>query len=768
MTPVDSPKRFSVTTICVGIVVGIALLAIAADYWSAKPRNASASYVGRSACLDCHREQSASFIGSHHDKAMAVATPESVRGDFDDVAFEHDGISNRLYRDGERFMVRTEGETGELEDFEVKYVFGTEPLQQYMVEFDRPPNATPDQIGRLQVLRICWDTEQENWFYLRPPDVPEKLLPDDPLHWTGVAQRWQTMCAKCHSTDLQKNFDVKTVSYRTTFSEIDVSCEACHGPGSLHVELANEKSIFWDRNHGYGLATLRGKDSSLELEACAPCHSRRGELTSHWDAGNVFCNHFQLESLQAHTYHDDGQIKDEVYVYGSFLQSKMHDQGIRCSDCHDPHSLKMKHPGNQTCTSCHQHSAGKYDTPSHHHHAVGTEAALCVNCHMPHTTYMEVDPRRDHSLRVPRPDLSVKIGTPNACSGCHVRDRLETMHGKSKEKLNEAEYAVWIQFGQSDPVVANAIAETDRWCDQACEKWYGENRNTPFHFAETLHAFRTQQPGAIEAMLQIACDRDRGSHWVPEIARATLFNELAENRVPLGSQVKSIVPLAHSLENDPMVRAAAVRALGSGPPHLVRKPLLDALEDPSRLVRIAAANTILQSELYRHLRGRERLQVDQVTDREVHNSLRSAADRAAAHLAWAMIQETRGNVNDAVESYQSAMRVEPHAAGARSNLAALLDRIAENETPERAKVMTDRASQLRAEELPLLARDAELAKQNASVQYRYGLALYLNGQLDEAIEKLTEATRLEPDSSMFDQARRLLQEKIDSIHRMEP
>ena len=268
-----------------------------ADYWSAEPLSVKADYVGRDACITCHQDQSEKFMGSHHDLAMDVATDQSVLGDFNDVTFEHDGLQNRLYRDGEKFMVYTEGETGEMQDFEVKYVFGVTPLQQYMVEFDRAATLKPNEVARLQVLRISWDTEEKRWFYLRPPDVPEKLEADDPLHWTGIAQRWQTMCADCHSTNLKRNFDVATNTYHTTFSEIDVSCEACHGPGSLHVELANSRSMFWDRNHGYGLAKLKGDDPKPQLESCAPCHSRRGVLDPNFRPGDSYHDFYSLEAL---------------------------------------------------------------------------------------------------------------------------------------------------------------------------------------------------------------------------------------------------------------------------------------------------------------------------------------------------------------------------------------------------------------------------------------------------------------------------------------
>ena len=509
---------------------------VLADYWSAKPQGIQPSFVGRSACIDCHQAEAEKFHGSHHDLAMDLATDETVLADFNDAEIEHDGIVSRMFRDGKRFMVHTEGPTGEMEDFEIKYVFGVTPLQQYMVEFDRSPDMRPDEIPRVQVLRISWDTKNKRWFYLRPPDVADKLEPDDPLHWTGIAQRWQTMCANCHSTNLKNNFDPATQQYHTTFSEIDVSCEACHGPGSLHIELANTKSIFWDRNYRYGLAELKGSDTEPQLQTCAPCHSRRGLLDESFHAGDLYTDHYNLETLGRETYHDDGQIKDEVYVYGSFIQSKMYHKGIRCTDCHDPHSLQLIHPGNETCTSCHQHAAGKYDVPSHHHHKPGTPGASCVNCHMPETTYMEVDPRRDHSLRIPRPDLSVKLGTPNACSRCHVADQLPKLAEDMREQYAEKEYADWLLAAeQGEESISDAIQATDQWCDEACETWYGEKRQKPYHFAEPLHAFRSGQPDSLEGLVDMI---QRPLDSVPEIAKATALRELAESgraeAIPLG------------------------------------------------------------------------------------------------------------------------------------------------------------------------------------------------------------------------------------------
>ncbi len=750
-----SQRRFS--PLPLAVLAGLILTAsglIFADYWSAMPADAKASFVGRSGCAECHREQTDAFNGSHHDLAMDVAGEQTVLGDFDNATIQHDGITSRMYRDGERYMVHTEGPTGQMEDFQVKYVFGWEPLQQYMVEFDRTEDMSDDQIARLQVLRLSWDTEQKRWFYLRPPDVQDKLSPDDPLHWTGIAQRWQTMCADCHSTNLKRNFDPSRGHYHTTFSEIDVSCEACHGPGSLHIELANSRSLFWDRNHGYGLARLKGDDPEPQLQTCAPCHSRRGVLNADFRPGDLFTDHYALETLRPDTYHADGQIKDEVYVYGSFIQSKMYHKDIRCTDCHDPHSLKLKKSGNQTCTSCHHHAAGKYDVPSHHHHKPGTPGAMCVDCHMPHTTYMAVDPRRDHSLRVPRPDLSVKIGTPNACSHCHVRDQLKSLPQETQQELESKEYADWLLAAEDDQSIAAAIKESDRWCEQACQQWYGAERKTPEHFAEAISAFRKGEEGAVEEMLRLLSKPDE---LVPAIAKATALSELAETgttaAIPIASQ------WAKNATAHPMVRAAALNVFMSARPTTTIRALLPLLNDDSRLVRTEAARVLVASGVYGQLDDSQRSRVDLAVE-EVKDGLMVASDRAGGHLGWAMLCEQRGRVPEAMEAYETAIKVEPLMTGARSNLASLLERVAGQYGGPTQSQFLARAADLRKEELPLMARDASLAPENADVQYRYGLALYLSGDYEAALSQLQLATELAPDVEIFQTALRALKEKL--------
>lgn len=766
-SPRPHRRRFSKPAVIwwsIGLCTAAALGGgVFADYWRTLPEGTVATYVGRSACVDCHRAEAAAYQDSHHDLAMDKASDETVLGNFDNATIEHHGIESRMYRDGPRFMVHTEGPDGEMADFEVSYVFGVEPLQQYMVEFDRDENTPDDAIGRLQVLRISWDTERKRWFHLDPPDVSGKLAPDDDLHWTGITQRWNTMCAECHSTDLKRGFDPATTRYHTTFSEIDVSCEACHGPGSTHVQLARSRSLFWDRRLGYGLAKLKGDDPNPQIEACAPCHSRRGILAEGFQPGDSFHDFYNPSPLSETLYHDDGQILDEVYEFGSFTQSRMYHKGIRCSDCHDPHSLSLKAPGNQVCTSCHQHPAGKYDTPSHHKHAPGKPGSACVDCHMPETTYMEVDPRRDHSLRIPRPDLSVSLGTPNACTGCHLDS--QNVAPELRPQLDE--YADWQRIAaEGNASVAAEIDRANRWSDRACDRWYGDERRRDPHFAEALAAFRQDQPGGIDRLAALA----HRSSKAPAIARATALAELSEVNAPVHLRRRIAAGRASIKDDHPMVRAAAIGALageayGDGGRGRLSRILGPMLDDPSRLVRTTAARTLATTGAFQALRGDWQTRFDQVLT-EIREGLKATSDRSGAHMDWALLCEATGRIGEAVESYKTAIRVEPRTVGPRSNLAGLMDNLLQAQiaageaTPERIAETRRSIAQLRREELPLLARDAALVPDHAPLQYRLGLAYYLNDEIQRAVEHLERAVELEPENEEFATGLRLLREKL--------
>jgi Flp pilus assembly protein TadD len=682
------------------ILGGILLLAATAwpalDWYVALPPGRQAEYVGRAACADCHAREVTLWEGSDHDRAMDLATPEFVLGDFDNTELTHHGVVSRMSRRGDEFFVETEGPDGQRAEFRVKYVFGYRPLQQYLAELDR---------GYLQVLPVTWDTEQREWFYA-VPDAP--FGPGDPLHWTGSAQNWNHMCADCHSTDFQKNFDLASATHHPSYSEIDVSCEACHGPGSLHIELAKSHSLFWDRRYGYGLAKLKDTASKTQLEACAPCHARRQRIYPGFQPGDEFFDYFGLSLLEEGLYHPDGQFLDEVYEYGSFTQSLMYRKNVRCSDCHDPHTTRVKFPDNRLCTQC--HIAGKYDGPVHHHHDVRGEGSRCVACHMPVKKYMVVDPRRDHSLRPPRPDLTVKLGTPNACNQCHTRE-----------------------------------TETAQWAADWIVQWYGPTRKDNPHYGELIAAGRAGAREAIEPLAKLTRSADVGP-----IVRATAASLLA-TRYPISDTREAI---ERSLRSpDAIVRVAALRAVPNWPITSrrdldeLRDLLAPRLSDSSRWVRVEAARmaSSFPSEIFT-AETQQRLQ--RALD-ECQTGLLAEGDQSGSHMGLGILRRNLGDVSGAIRAYETAIRLDPAVAGPRSNLASELEQLGRQRE----------ALALRQEEVQFLRRDAELLPDNAFLKYQLGLLEYLLNDEAAAERALLAAVRLAPDSADFLLGLTLLYEK---------
>ncbi len=704
---------------------------------------------------------------------MQIANSETVLADFEDATLEHYGIVSRMYRQDGQFMVETEGPDGGMHHYKVKYVFGLTPLQQYMVEFPADANDPIDETGlpRIQVLPLCWDTENRQWFYLEPPDVRSRLSPHDDLHWTGIAQRWNTMCAECHSTNYRKNFtpgamtsvaahSPETVNlpgaaigtYHSEYSEISVGCEACHGPASIHVEIAKSRNPRWNRQTGFALADLK-QSAESQIQACAPCHSRRSVIYGNFRAGNDYFDHHQVSLLTWPTYYPDGQVLDENYVFGSFVQSKMYHKGIRCTDCHDPHTARLKHDGNQTCTSCHQHPPAKYDTPEHHFHQPGTAGAQCVNCHMPATTYMHVDARRDHSLRIPRPDMSIQMGTPNACTGCH----LDPMNVAEDKRSQLMLYQDWMQAArEGDSEVADEIKRVDKWCDDACERWYGDQRRREPHWGLAIAAGQNGGQGAAEKLIELLNSRGDSA---PFIARATAMQVLADIDPQLaGHHARQAIGDAH-----PVVRAAAANALRGDQNLSVSAELLEtALSDPSRLVRFEAARSLIELPSQMTTPA-GRVALESVLG-ELTDGLLYINDRSGAHLSLGSIAEQLGRPQQAIPHYETALVVEPATVGARTNLAALLSRqVEENQNlpPSIRQSLDDKIALLRRQELSLLERDVSLLSEPPPMLvFRYGLALYLDGQVDQAAAQIVRAAELQTNDATFAESAAEIMEKL--------
>jgi predicted CXXCH cytochrome family protein len=659
---------------------------------------APATFVGAAACAPCHPQETAAWRGSHHDRAMQIADDTTVLGDFGGRTLTHFGVTSTFFKKDGAFFVRTEGPDGKLADYQVAYTFGVDPLQQYLVSLPG---------GRWQALPLAWDTRPraaggQRWFHLNPD---ERIPPGDLLHWTGIAGTWNHMCAECHSTNVRKNYDPAAERYETTWSEIDVACEACHGPGSNHVawaraetdgagaephkglvDLGDADGAHWVMDPAPGIARRSApRRSHVEVETCGRCHSRRGLVSEDYVWGRPLLDTHRVALLDEVLYHADGQIKDEVYEYGSFLQSRMYAAGVTCTDCHDAHSTRLRDATddvNAVCARC--HLPARFATPEHHHHAAGSPGASCVACHMPERTYMVVDPRRDHSLRVPRPDLSVKIGTPNPCTGCHAK-------------------------------------EPAQWAADAATRWWGTARGSRPHWGEAIHAGREDLPGAGPALAGLTDDTTQ-----PGIVRATAVSMLGRY---LGPATGPTVERALR-DQDPLVRDAALAALTGVDPQVRARLVAPLLRDPVRTVRIDAARALAV------------LPPDQLadTDRAPFESAlaedRAAqmvnADRPEGQLNLAMLEAERGDFDTAERRYRDALRIAPAFASTYVNLADLY-----------------RAQGRDAEGEQVLRQGLAVAPQDADLHHALGLALIRQKRLAEALGSLARATELAPEQARY-------------------
>lgn len=625
---------------------------------------------------------------------MSEAKADTVLGDFNEATFEYNGMRSRFYRRGEQFWVNTEGPDGKPTDYRVRYTFGYRPLQQYLIAFPG---------GRYQALGIAWDSRTtaeggQRWFHLYPND---RIDFKNPLHWTGPYQNWNSRCADCHVTGWDKQFNADTLSYRSTWAESGVGCESCHGPGVVHSKRARqgfkpgedraivsdslEEEGRWQRGSGARIASRAERPATTrQVQLCAGCHSRRTPI-GRFAPGHDYLNAFVPALLGTDIYHADGQIRDEVFVGGSFWQSAMHGKGVVCGNCHDVHSGELKAGPTNTCLQC--HGAETYAVTAHHHHPVNTAGAQCTNCHMPETTYMVVDPRRDHSIRVPDPQRSLKTGAPNACNQCHV-DRS----------------AAW---------AASAVAAWAR--DRR------QNGSTPgLDRYRRLGDSRGQTPLARRERKRLALDT-----LAPTIHRATAFSEIS------AASETDLEVLARGLQDvDPLVRLGAARAFLQVPPPYRKSALWPLLSDPVKSVRL---------EAIRALSALPADQLDAAGQRQLGNAVQAfidaqmvMADTAGAWLNIAEVKANRADVNGAEAAYRKALELEPNLIPGYLNLADLY----------RA---TNRDQLGRG----LLTKAVGLAPDDPAAHYALAMLHIRERQYQKAIEALKRAVALDSGNGYY-------------------
>lgn len=659
---------------------------------------AEVRFTGAESCKSCHGNQYNDWLKSDHFRAMQEPADSTVLGDFNNAVFTADGVTSRFFKKDGRFFINTQGEDGINHDYEVAYTFGHYPLQQYLVAFPG---------GRLQATRVSWDSRARKWFNQYNG---ESIHAHDWLHWTGNGQNWNTMCATCHSTNLNKNYSFNTDTYNTTWDEINVSCETCHGPGSAHIAYV-KSGEYKDGKKGVSNAGLdygNGTNPTEQLNSCAPCHARMTELSGSGKPSGELLDKMIPQVISNELYFADGQIRDEVYEYGSFAQSKMFHNNVRCSSCHNAHSGKVKESGNKLCLSCHK---PEYDSKEHHFHGENSEATQCVNCHMVTKTFMGNDHRRDHSFRVPRPDQSVVYGTPNACTNCHTD-------------------------------------KPSKWAANVVNKWYGPER--AYHFSDDLlpgSLLNDKSEGHLVRLLQDTLQ--------PAIARATAVYYLGS--IQTSSSAKAILEALS--DRNAKIRHQCLRALQNFPAQVWREQAVKGLRDHVLAVRIAAA------ALYHHLPPGElptRAANDYArADAENRKYLSRHTDFAVGNVMLADYEMQSGEHLQAIEHYIRGLKRDSLMNYARFNLATALNIVGQNDKAlsvlNEAKAI-DPKNDRTYYSLGLLyyelgnmemarqsfEKGVKLNSQNPSLYYNYGLLLQGMGRVADGERTLLQGYSISP------------------------
>ncbi|TKB02430.1 ammonia-forming cytochrome c nitrite reductase subunit c552 [Alteromonas portus] len=696
-------------------------------------------------CVNCHKEQVKQWQVSDHAKAMDHATNSSVFADFDNSTIKHFTQTAHFFKNGSKFFAKlTEG--GVTTTFPITYVFGHYPLQQYLVE---------TQTGQFQVFPFAWDTRDkkeggQRWY----PNYPsEDMAINDRLHWKQPLQNWNGMCADCHSSGLKRNFDTDTLSFNSQFDEINVSCKSCHGDVLSHTvnnnsdfeendtELSHlsgpvdesrkkftikphslsqneQKSLGkWLLKEGSSIASWHEKKdgefvpasrNNSFMDTCFACHSLRSALTDGIEPQQPFLDQFSPSLLISPLYFADGQIREEVYVYGSFLQSRMYDAGVNCIDCHSPHSMKLKIEGNGLCLQC--HSVDTFQGEIHSKHTQSEEANQCINCHMPSRTYMGVDARRDHSFSIPTPHISAKTDAPNACINCHDKD--------------------------------------NAWVSKQLIQWYGRD-STLSSIEEDYVSLMHGNTFSNQAILRIA-----HSASLPVIKRATALTMLPSTNQPLNNK-----DLRHFIQSkEPLIRLAAAQAGRALPLHERMKTYVKLLDDEYRAIRIAAANNLIGSGL------KSKSFSSALSELTLSNKINQW--RGEGSLNQSLVEYKLGNVGQAEELLKQGIIVDPYFEASYINLAEFYR--AQHKTQLEKQILLNGAENMPKSDLfnyalgmfyirnqdkptalTYFKKATALAPDKPQNWYVYALALDSIGETETGVSILKNAIITTPDSSLI-------------------
>ncbi|NMP15324.1 deca-heme c-type cytochrome [Thalassotalea sp. Y01] len=654
----------------------------------------AADYVGTQQCATCHEQQTKAWQGSHHDLAMRHANPGAVLGDFSDATLSFNGKENRFFKREQQYWVHIEGADGKFNDYQIKYTFGIHPLQQYMVEFDD---------GRVQLIPFAWDARAKSaggqrWFHLYPQFTDHR----EEFFWTNTGQNWNYMCADCHSTNVKKNFDAKTNTYNTTFDEINVGCEACHGPASEHITWSQTqdkntplkgfdrtvvKSVSeWIKQDNVSTLQPKSINESQQTLVCAQCHSRHVQISGEDHVSNKeLGQRYILSLINAALYYPDGQIYDENYVYGSFLQSKMSAKGVVCSNCHDPHSAKLIMPQEVVCLQCHESQT--YNDTAHHKHPKDSAGSQCVNCHMAETTYMQIDPRRDHGWHIPRPDFAVNLGVKDTCLDCHDD-------------------------------------KNSQWSLEQVNNWYPNSVITSErHFAPVFAAADVGMPQAADAL----------SHVSQNKQNANIIRASALERMAAFNNTNTMIAIARGVKDpDSNIRFGAIRGAAGLELNKLWRIIAPLLDDKVLAVRAEAAYSLVRfwSQLSNEQRQQMTPALDDYIKLQEYNR-----DRGFAYSNLGTVYSYQGDMEKSEQMFLAGIKQEPVFAGSYINLAEVYRRQNPNGAHQKS--------------IEVLEQGLAAVPRNAEIPYNLGLANIRAQQKTKANQYFQMAVEREPNNGQY-------------------
>jgi len=688
------------------------------------------AFAGSSSCRECHERFYGLWSTSHHGLAMQPFTDELARTK---LAPQPDPLVIGAYRyqaDPAAGVVHEDGPAGK-KTYRIMHTLGGKNVYYFL---------TPLERGRLQVLPVSYDVNRKVWFDTAGSAVRHfgGMAPDTPLSWLDPAYTFNTSCYSCHVSQLARNYDPATDTYRTTWGEPGINCETCHGPSAEHVRAARALPPGQPMMDAKLIVT-KTMTCDQTNAMCASCHAKLAPLTADFTPGARLFDHFLLNTLEDPDFYPDGRDLGENFTETTWRLSPCQSSGrIDCVDCHTSSGRYKFRQGdpNAACLPCHE--ARVSTVAAHSRHTAGSPGARCIACHMPMTEFGRMR-RTDHSMRPPAPAATIAFGSPNACNLCH--------------------------------------ADKDApWADGQVRQWHEQDYQAPILrrgnlIAAARRADWTKLPDMVEYLL----DPKREEIWSTSLLRLLRNCPDAAKR-----------PAIQACLNDrsPLVRAAAVEALGDSPQPGTMEQLLVATRDEFRLVRTRAA-VALAAAPREALAPADLRSLDAATG-EYLASLRTRPDDWASHynlgnfyldrqdparaveafsaavhfqpqslpslVNGAMAHASLGQYDQAEARLRQALALEPANAAVNLNLALLLaelGRLPEAETAFRLALKADPRSAVAAynlgvllapehpdESLQLIRQAVTLRPQDS--RYVYTLAFYLNqtGRAGEAIPVL--------------------------------